>query len=143
MIEKVDRWVLPVSGWTVTRSWSDWAFWLQLTGPGAEPAIIRIEAPVIVRLRDGRIGRLQPPKPDIAPPAELNLLGLIVERATAYKDGTLGLEFADRSALWVDPDPDYEAWEYAGDGGSKVISLPGGELAIWKAEAGVVTDRTA
>ncbi len=29
---------------------------------------------------------------------------------------------------------DYEPWELVGPGGVRVVSLPGGDLAVWRAE---------
>lgn len=45
----------------------------------------------------------------------------------------LRIAFDDSSLLRVPPHPAYEAWSYSGPGQPRtlVISMPGGELAIW------------
>lgn len=48
-------------------------------------------------------------------------------------DGHLVIEFTNGSMILSAPHPDYEAWEYFApeQDPERVISLPGGELAIW------------
>ncbi len=45
--------------------------------------------------------------------------------------GVLELRIGTDVAIRVSPDAAYEAWTYAGDDGTLVVSMPGGELAIW------------
>ncbi|MGH2617269.1 MAG: DUF6188 family protein [Thermomicrobiales bacterium] len=40
---------------------------------------------------------------------------MTVESAEVFKDGTLKVAFSDGSRLSVASDPDYEAWEFAGN----------------------------
>ena len=49
-------------------------------------------------------------------------------------DGQLHLAFADGAHIEVAPDEGYEAWNVTGPGGARIVSLPGGELAVWSAE---------
>lgn len=49
--------------------------------------------------------------------------------------GALHLEFTDGSTIDVLPDERYEAWTLAGPDGLLLVSLPGGGLAIWGADA--------
>lgn len=37
------------------------------------------------------------------------------------------------ATVWLESDPDYEAWSYDGRQGEKVVCTPGGDLAIWNA----------
>jgi Family of unknown function (DUF6188) len=39
--------------------------------------------------------------------------------------------FSDGSSISVEPDPRYEAWQLHGPETFLLVSLPGGELAIW------------
>jgi hypothetical protein len=61
------------------------------------------------------------------------LVGTTVLTATAEDNGRLRLDFFTGEAIRVEPDENYEAWTYAGPNGAKVISQPGGELAVWSA----------
>lgn len=46
---------------------------------------------------------------------------------------TLTMKFSDGSVLVAGPDDDYESWSYTGPESTptRVIGMPGGELAIW------------
>jgi hypothetical protein len=61
----------------------------------------------------------------------LDLFQKEIQSAIAYKNGILELTFNDNSKVIVNKDPDYEAWELAGPGSIKLVSLPSGELAVW------------
>lgn len=56
--------------------------------------------------------------------------GARVTEATYDETGLLTIQFDTGASISVPPNPDFEAWEYAG-GGDLVVALPGGELAIW------------
>ena len=95
-------------------------------------ATIRIDGEFAVRGTDGRTWRLRPADDATALAPALRLFGLTVDRAEAHKDGTLEVAFADGSGLRIAPDPSSEAWEFAGEQGVRVVSLPGGDLAVWQ-----------
>lgn len=63
------------------------------------------------------------------------VLGLFGRAATSalIVEGELRIGFADHWLLRVPPSDHYEAWSYSGAGKppTKIISMPGGELAIW------------
>ena len=48
-------------------------------------------------------------------------------------DSVLMVEFSNGSVLKAGPDDDYESWSYSGPEltPTRVIAIPGGELAIW------------
>jgi hypothetical protein len=47
-------------------------------------------------------------------------------------DGSLHLEVEGGVVLVASPDPHFESWEFSSQGSpSNVVSMPGGELAIW------------
>ena len=64
------------------------------------------------------------------------LRGQIGRKIVAFDYGEradLVIGFPD-GALRVPPDENYEAWSLVGPRKERVISMPGGELAIWSAE---------
>lgn len=130
MVEGEDHWRLPVAGSAIDQCCFDVAVVLRL-GIGTAGWEIRISQPFVVTAPDGT-EQLVVPEELAHVEAVLALLRLVVEGATAYKDGRLELRLAGGSVLKVPPDEGYEAWEAAGPDGMKVFSLPGGELAVWR-----------
>ncbi len=72
---------------------------------------------------------LDPKRQDVA--AALGLFGAKVLSAVAFKTGSMRLVFDNGCHLNSRADPDFEAWEVLGPGGWRIISMPGGKLAIW------------
>ncbi|MFD9124569.1 DUF6188 family protein [Kitasatospora sp. NPDC059571] len=74
---------------------------------------------------------LDPGKRDVA--AALGLFGAKVLSAVAFKSGSLRLVFDTGCHLTSLADPSFEAWEVEvlGPGGWRIISTPGGKLAVW------------
>jgi hypothetical protein len=65
----------------------------------------------------------------------LGLFGLTTVSGTAYRDGSLELQFQDGTRLEVSPDTaGFEAWELAASTGLRIVSLPNGGLAVWRGE---------
>jgi Family of unknown function (DUF6188) len=62
----------------------------------------------------------------------LPLLNGEVTHVGVSDDGALFLTVGG-TTLRCGADPDFEAWNYTGPGGRRVVSMPGGELAIWDA----------
>jgi hypothetical protein len=56
-----------------------------------------------------------------------------VERMDAFNDGRLEIAIADGMVVRVESSEIYEAWEISGSGGFRIVSTPGGGLAVWKA----------
>jgi hypothetical protein len=134
MHELIDRWILPVSGQTVTRCCVDAAFSIELSTAGCAEATISISGTFDLQSKNA-LRRLRPERGASTLAPALGLLGLTVDHAEAYKDGTLELAFSDGSRVRVAPDPVYEAWEFAGGRGAKAVALPGGDLAVWRPAA--------
>lgn len=63
------------------------------------------------------------------------LLGLDIIESIADDSGALRMAFEDGSLIHVPADDQYEAWNVSGPRGALVVSMPGGELAIWSAHA--------
>lgn len=129
LVEHDDRWILPFRGLTVTQIQIDFAFGLNLDGQGA----VRISHTatlgwVNIAERPDRVA-LEPERQDVA--AGLELFNTQVLSAVAFKSGALRLVFSTGRKLTVNPDPDYEGWTAAGPGGMLIVSLPGGDLAVW------------
>lgn len=60
-----------------------------------------------------------------------HLVGLTIEQATADdQSGTLTIKFSGGWSMRIEPDGQYEAWDFSGPQGTEVICLPNGELAI-------------
>jgi len=49
----------------------------------------------------------------------------------AYKDGRLKLELSGGNRLHIFAGQEFEPWTLVGPDGLRVVSVPGGELAIW------------
>jgi hypothetical protein len=45
------------------------------------------------------------------------------------------VSFADVSRIDVSASDDYEAWEFAGPSGLRMVSTPGGHLTVWQGDA--------
>ena len=86
---------------------------------------VRIETPFMLRQPGGDL-EVTPGETELP-----DLTGRVVTLARADDQGGLRLDFQDGSRLLVAPDPDYEAWTVAGPHGLKVVSEPGGGLAVW------------
>jgi hypothetical protein len=113
---------LGLDGQTVIRACFDYGISLQ-TDNGYE---IRIESDYVVQSSGDRSGcGSQDPGHILA--AALNEI-----ISTAIVDsGTLNLTFSNGTVLRVEPHQMYEAWTVTGPRGMKVVSMPGGELAVW------------
>lgn len=53
-------------------------------------------------------------------------------------DQSLEIAFDSGSVLRCEPNPDFEAWQYAGpeNPATMMISMPGGEVAVWRGGSG-------
>ena len=72
---------------------------------------------------------LDPGRQDVT--ATIRLFGAKVLSAVAFKTGSMRLVFDNGWHLNSRADPSFEAWEVLGPGGWRIISMPGGELAVW------------
>ena len=61
----------------------------------------------------------------------LELLQQVPTLLDAHKDGRMLLHFAGGARLAVEADADYEPWTLTGPDGLRLVSLPGGDLAVW------------
>ncbi len=130
LVEADDRWLLPLAGRSVERVCIDFAVTLVITG-GLE---LRIEQPFVIEGADGSEALLVPEGDPDRLAAAVTLARREVATAEAFKDGHLEIGFADGAHLEVPADEGFEAWELVGPGGLRTVSLPGGDLAVWRAE---------
>jgi hypothetical protein len=136
MREFRDRWVLPISGYVVIRCCISQDLEIVLSGSAQlDSAMIDIARSFELVDQDGRSWPLRADSAAQTLAPVLQIIGLTVKQADVLKDGTLEMAFADGTRLRVAPDPDFEAWEFTGERGAKAVSLPGGEVAVWKAAA--------
>jgi Family of unknown function (DUF6188) len=128
LVEASDRWLLPLAGKSVSQCCIDYAVTLRCEG-GVE---IRIEAPFVFRNADGFEQLLLPEGDPMRLAPVLSLARVAVVEAAAFKDGHLELAFNDGSNIGVAATEDLEPWEVVGRDGLRVVSIPGGELAVWQ-----------
>jgi hypothetical protein len=126
-----DGWELPVSGQRITRLCFD----NEDLGLLCENMIeIKISEPFILLDPDQQSHLLDPgPRGASLAPA-LRIMRQVLQEGIAFYDGRLELRFRDASRINVPAGTDFEAWHLNGPGGVeglKIVSIPGGELAIW------------
>lgn len=130
--EEPDRWTLRWVDAVVTQCRFDHAVTLIIdTSPGYSE--LRIEQPMELVLPARPDGALRVPMHGTAvemAPA-LELLQQVPTSLDASKDGRLVVHFAGGGLLSVEADDDYEPWTLTGPEGLRLVSLPGGDLAVW------------
>lgn len=129
--ESAEAWSIPVAGQQITRVCADYASVGLLVSNGI---YVDIEVPFTYLGPNGAASELDPDGDavDLGPILRLRRLG--ATECVAFKDGRLSLKFEDGSELQVSKDLEFEAWGISGVGEAarlKIISMPGGELAIW------------
>lgn len=136
IIELDERWLLPLGGQIVARSYAYPGLIFDLEGEGRSYAL-RMNGDAAFRSKEGSERFIPEERWEEDAPDLIRLFdGKTVEQAFAYKVGMLRIDFEDGDTLEVYPDADYESWELSGTGDLRVIGLPGGKLAIWRAELG-------
>lgn len=133
LVEHEDRWVVPLAGGAVAQCRVDYAFTLIVDG-ACGSFELRIEQPFELRGVDGRPALLSwEGDPTVLAPA-LAVLHAEVDVALAFKDGRLELRFGDGGSLRVPASEEFEAWTLVGPLGLRLVSMPGGELAVWSSD---------
>jgi len=123
-----DHLVVPVAGATVDRVCVDYAVTYHLSATNGTWEL-RLESGFVVTANGTE--RLVVPESGANVPAALDVLRAEVVEAVAYKDGALRVSCADGVQVAAPPDEGYEAWTLTGPGGARLVSLPGGEIAVW------------
>lgn len=137
LVEQPDRWTLTLQDAEVTRCSFDYAVTLSIYS-SAGYLEIRIEqqleltlptrpAEVVLVPEQGTAGQMAP---------ALDLLHTVPLRVEAFKDGRLVVLLAGDGLLRVQPDDAYEAWTLTGPDDLRLVSIPGGDLAVWSPVSG-------
>ena len=134
LLEVSDRWEVTLGGRSVTRCCVDHGVTLVLDDPD-EAFEIRIEQPFELH-RAGDEVLIEPGGDPVKLAPALALLGAQVEKAVAFRDGRLLLRFRDGAEVRVFACQEFEPWTLVGPGGLRLVSMPGGEVAVWKPEIG-------
>lgn len=120
--------MLPFHGEPVVRCCVDYAVTID-AGNGVS---IRIEQPFVFTNADGVEHLIVPEGNPVKTAPVLAVTRTSVVDAYAFSDGRLELIFGDGSKIGVPADEGYEPWELVGPGGLRVVSVPGGEVAVWR-----------
>jgi hypothetical protein len=122
---------LPLHGRQVTQLRFDFAFGIELCED--EPRFsLRIGCPLTTT--NGPVTASYDPEKSVQCGPLLALLHDRVHSAKATRTGRLEIVFTSGLTLRVDPHPQFEAWELVGSDGTRVISVPGGNLVTWSAD---------
>lgn len=130
LIEKSDRWIIPLNGKAVTQIRIDFGFTLHFWEIEGTDVVIRIEGEFTYKTNESEY-KIKPGENLSKLCPALELFQKKIHSAEAYKNGILKLAFEDNIFLVVKEGQQYEPWELAETNGSKLISLPGGELAVY------------
>lgn len=124
----MNRWLLPLEDEQVTWCCVDYA-----VSFGTQNQIsVRIEQPFSYNSADRVEHRIVPEDDPVLVAPVLAIARLSVREGFAYTDGHLELTFSDGSTIDVPSGQDYEAWQLTGPAGLKMVSVPGGELSVWR-----------
>ena len=130
MIEKHDAGWFLGGGWELSQIVIDHRLTLIWTLEGHSFQVV-VENPFLLVRRDGARFSVDPERKESLRP----LLDLFGEQlADAYADetdGSLGLALVDGGRIEVATHPKYESWELNAPG-TKLIGLPGGEIAVFQ-----------
>lgn len=131
LIPRGSDWLLPITGQLVTRCWVDPAY----VGLLCQNAIqISIGEPFTLAAPHGGSWSLDPGGDPMGLAPFLRIMRQRVLEGIAFHGGGLALAFDDGTRIEVPAGREFEAWTLAGPGGIdglKIVSMPGGELAIW------------
>lgn len=135
LVDAGNHWVLPLAGREVTQCCIDYAVTLVFAEPDATSYLRIGQSFWLLTTSDGNEEMCVPEGPPPALGPALGVLRQSVNRAVAYKDGRLELEFGDGARLRVPVDQEFEAWNLVGPAGLRLVSLPGGDLAVWEPDS--------
>jgi hypothetical protein len=108
-------------GWTVTFRMEEPSRWYELQIVGS--FVLRNDADSWTVDPEG--------SPDLLAPV-LNLVRRPVLRAVAFEDGRLDLALVGNYEIEIPSGDMYESWTLVGSDGSRIVSMPDAQLAIWE-----------
>lgn len=68
-------------------------------------------------------------------PDLLQLINMPILQISAFKTGDLEIQLDEGICLFVTYSEEIEAWELHSSAGKRVVSMPGGQLAVWNPRA--------
>jgi len=133
LVEEADRWVVPITGLTVTQCQLDYAFTIIAWDHERGSFAIRLEQPFTL-LTAGRVDELvlDPEQDPLAMAPALCILRATIEDVIAFKDGRLELSVEEGHVVRARAGEEYESWTITGPAGLMLVSLPSGGLATWR-----------
>jgi len=126
LVEADDRWLFSLQNVVVDQCCFDYAVTFRCSDG---PWELRIEQPFEITERDGTACHVDPEQGDHLD-AALTVLRAPFESASAFKDGRLELRIGG-SSIVVPASQNFEAWTVVGPEGLRLVSMPGGEVAVW------------
>lgn len=131
--EYEDRWSVSCTEASVARVAIDWAVTLTIL-VGYSGFEVRIEEDFSLVAPEGQHFALVPEGNPFSLAPVLGLVRHDVARIDAFKDGRLEIGLTDSSLVSVPAGDDFEPWGIVGQNGMRIVSTPGGELAIWEGD---------
>lgn len=128
VVEQDEYYELPRHGDAVGRCCWDYQFRIQLL-QSDDKLEVEIGGRFLLK-RGDQLTEFDAQQPEGLGPA-LTLMGKEIDVIRAFKDGSLEISFEDGVVLTAPPDPDYEAWLLVSHTGLMIVSIPGGDLAVW------------
>ncbi|HKV18232.1 MAG TPA: DUF6188 family protein [Mycobacterium sp.] len=93
--------------------------------------LIRFDGPFALLVDNQRVSIA----PDVDPPEHFDpvrqLVGDTIRESLVDDSGALSISFDTGARIECVPDEQFESWTLAGPRGFKVVSMPGGDLAVW------------
>lgn len=132
VVESLDRFVIEEQGMSVTQCRFDFALSLVFAGDAIEGHVV-ISSSFRMNSRGASPITLVPAGDPSAMAPALTLAHRPIHRMTALKTGELRIELEDVE-VDVPASGEYEAWNLWLSDQFRLVSLPGGELAVWKAD---------
>jgi hypothetical protein len=131
MVELNDRWSVSFEEADLYSCGFDFAVSLQVRDQ-SDSWVLRIEQIIALVSNDGHEQIVEPEGEIRQLYPILHYLRRAVASISAFKDGSLEVVMSDGDRIRVSADSDFEAWELAGPSGVRIVSMPGGELAVWR-----------
>ncbi len=128
LIETSDCLKLVLHNWHVNRCIVDYSFTLKLMTNHEEGIGVSIHAVFSIDKDNERLN-FNPEHPEGLGPA-LSLFRSQVKEILAGKDGSLKI-VSSEATLTVPNSNQYEPWGLYGPDGLRIVSIPGGDLAMW------------
>ena len=131
--EREDRWELDTQALDVISLSIDNVLRLHL----GDDLVLTIEGEAAL-VRDGHEQLLGTDSAGVL--AALSVMWQPVESVRCFKDGRLEVRLGGSAVLRVAADERYEPWNIEARNGARVVSTPGGELAVWMPGESIAID---